>query len=166
MPSLDIKMVVRYLLGAIAVFVAGVLVALFVFASEPVPVIGETLTLAAVGDGVAKGIPLTASEALSQGWEDPIRCFKRKGRYFQKETVDGPINYLLQYNEDDVLLAIYFYSLVEMPSPPWQYEEAGLLGVIGGAKTGSMEIEHWSLPIFFRDPLYACGKRMPAASSS
>ena len=80
MPSLDIKMVVRYLLGAIAVFVAGVLVALFVFASEPIPVIGETLTLAAVGDGIAavgdgiaKDIPLTASEAVSQGWEDPIR---------------------------------------------------------------------------------------------
>ena len=119
MLGLDMKMVIRYLLGATAVFAAGVLVALFLLASDPIPLLGETLTFAAVGDGVAKGIPLTASEAVSQGWEDPIRCFKRKGRYFQKETVDGPINYLLQYNEDDVLLAIYFYSLVEMPSPPW-----------------------------------------------
>ena len=105
-------------------------------------------------------LPVTAAEAIRQGWQDPIRCLKRKGRYFQKQTADGVVPYLLQFNDDDVLLAIYFFSLVEMPSPPWQFEDLGLIGVVG------MEAEHWSLPIFFRDSIFACGKRRPSGSSS
>ena len=153
MPSLDMKTVIRYFLGAAVGCILGVAFSLLYLRSDPITILGEDMYLTTGGNSVLREIvPLTEAAALQQGWEDPVRCFKRKGRYFQKENTDGSTPYLLQFNSSDVLLAIYLYSLVEMPSPPWQYEDKGLIGV------KNMGVVHWSLPVFFRDPIYACGK--------
>ena len=102
-------------------------------------------------DSVSLDLPLTAAEAVAAGWEDPIICFPRKGRYFRKE-VDGQLtSYLLMYNDEGQLRGMYNFSNDEMP-PPWE-RACGLRGV------PELEYEHWALEVTFRSPQLACGVR-------
>ena len=103
-------------------------------------------------DSVSVDLPLTAAEAVAAGWEDPVLCFPRKGRYFRKE-IDGQLtSYLLMYNHEGQLLGIHNFSKNEMPSPPWE-RVCGLHGV------PELEYEHWALEVTFRSPQLACGAR-------
>ena len=103
-------------------------------------------------DSVSLDLPLTAAEAVAAGWEDPVLCFARKGRYFRKE-IDGQLaSYMLMYNDDGQLRGMYNFSSNEMP-PPWELV-TGLRGV--------PELdEHWALEVTFRSPQLACGARKP-----
>ena len=102
-------------------------------------------------DSVPVDLPLTAAEAVAAGWEDPIICLPRKGRYFRKE-IDGQLtSQLLMYNNEDQLLGIYMISKNEMP-PPWE-RVCAVRGV------PELEYEHWAMEVLFRSPKLACGAR-------
>ena len=114
--------------------------------------VGDRLVLSGgPRDSVSLDLPLTAAEAVAAGWEDPVICFPRKGRYFRKE-IDGQLtSYLLMYNDEGQLRGMYNFSNDEMP-PPWQ-RVCGLRGV------PELEYEHWALEVSFRAPQLACGVR-------
>ena len=103
-------------------------------------------------DSVSVDLPLTDAEAVAAGWEDPVLCFARKGRYFRKETDGQLASYMLMYNDAGQLRGMYTFSNNEMPSPPWELV-TGLRGV------PELEYEHWALEVTFRSPQLACGAR-------
>ena len=146
---------VQIVVGAILlVVVTAVATALIAGALSSTVSVGDRLVLSGgPRDSVPVDVPLTATEAVAAGWEDPIICFPRKGRYFQKE-VDGQLtSYLLMYNDAGQLRAMYNFSDIEMP-PPW--ERVGLLRGVP-----DLEYEHWALEVTFRAPQLACGARRP-----
>ena len=113
--------------------------------------IGATGQGTAHREDVSEHLPLTAAEAVTAGWEDPILCSQGRGRYFRK--VGGQeVPYFLMYNVTDDLIGIYQFSETQMPLPWRRWEElkaSGDLTLLG---------DHWGLLVFFRDPLEACKK--------
>ena len=99
-----------------------------------------------------EALPLTAAEAVAAGWEDPILCSAGRGRYFKKSG-GGEVPYLLMYDSEDQLTALYFVSETEMPLP-WEHTE----DIAGGAGP-VLDYEHWGLFVYFREPLNACTAR-------
>ena len=113
--------------------------------------IGATGQGTAHREDVSEHLPLTAAEAVTAGWEDPILCSQGRGRYFRK--IGGQqVPYFLMYNVSDDLIGIYQFSETEMPLPWRRWEEleaSGNLTLLG---------DHWGLLVYFRDPLEACKK--------
>ena len=143
----------QYVLGAIGAAVVGAVIALVLAPGDSESSLGDRVVITTgAGAAVSEDLPLTAALATTAGWADLVRCFKGKGRYFEKPDAQGAAGpYLLMYNNDDELIGVYLTSRTEMPAPPWEYAENGLLGV------ANYEFEHWSLPVYLKDPVFACG---------
>ena len=101
---------------------------------------------------VDMSLPLTAAEAVADGWTDPIFCSVGRGRYFQKGPVGEGEPFFLMYNADDELLGMYLFSKSEMPSPWHRWDE-----LKGGGGLTLIDFEHWSLVVFTQDATRACG---------
>ena len=111
--------------------------------------LGEDPQFARSREIVEESLPLTAAEAVAAGWEDPILCSAGRGRYFKKSG-GGEVPYLLMYDSEDQLTAMYFVSETEMPLP-WAHTED-----ISGGAGPVLDYEHWGLFVYFREPLNAC----------
>ena len=108
---------------------------------------------AGAGDGVLETLPLTAAGAVAAGWKDPVLCDQARGRFFQKDTPGEGIPHFLMYDNRDRLIGIYQFSVTEMPQPWVYYEE------LQGAGQTIIDFPHWSLLVYFKDPLQACARR-------
>ena len=97
-------------------------------------------------------LPLTAAEAVADGWTDPVFCSSGRGRYFQKGPAGEGEPYFLMYNGDDELIGIYQFSKSEMPVPWKRLDE-----LRGGGGKVLIDFEHWSLLVYVQDPTRACG---------
>jgi len=102
--------------------------------------------------GFSELLPLTAAAAVAAGWQDPVLCDQARGKFFQKDTPGEGLPYFLMYDNSDELIGIYQFSLTEMP-PPWVYFEE-----LQGAGKTIIDFPHWSLLIYFVDPLQACAR--------
>ena len=145
--------VVRYVLGAAVMAALGAVIGLNLAPAEVKSSLGDRVVVTTgAGAAVSKELPLTASDAKLQGWTDQVSCFEGKGRYFLHTDSEGNLNPLvLVFNSEDRLLGTYLTSKVELPDP-WEHRPNGLQGV------PSYGFEHWSLPIYFKDPTSACVK--------
>ena len=101
---------------------------------------------------VSEALPLTAAEAVTAGWDDPIMCDPGRGRYFRKGPEGEGEPYFLMYDVEDKLIGIYLHSEAEMPLPWRRWEE--LLAAGGQTFLG----DHWGLLVYFRDPTRSCKK--------
>ena len=147
-------------LGAVVMAVIGAVIGLIVSPGDSGTSLGDRVIIT-TGSGsiITEELPLTATEATSAGWTDLVRCYKGKGRYFEKTDAQGqPGTYMLMYNNDNELIGVYIVSTVEMVIPPWERMEEGLIGVT------SYEFPHWSLPVYFKDPTLACGPAVAGGS--
>jgi hypothetical protein len=144
---------VQYALGAIAMAVLGAVVALILSPGESESALGDRVVVTTgAGSTVSSDLPLTASDARTAGWRDLVTCYKGKGRYFEHTDAQGnPDPFVLMFNADNELIGVYLTSKVEMPGP-WEHVPTGLEGV------ASYQFEHWSLPVYFKDPTLACGE--------
>ncbi len=97
-------------------------------------------------------LPLTAAEAVADGWTDPILCSSGRGRYFQKGAAGEGEPFFLMYNADDQLIGMYLFSMSEMPTPWKRLDE-----LRGGGGLTLLDFEHWGLLEYFQDPSRACG---------
>lgn len=104
-----------------------------------------------LGVDSAIDLPITAAEAVVGGWKDPVLCSIGRGRFFQKGLVGEGEPYFLMYDAVDRLIGIYQYSEFEMP-PPWEKHDQ----LSGGGGLTIIDYPHWSLVIYFRDPVKAC----------
>lgn len=105
----------------------------------------------ALGEDFATALPMTAAEAVADGWKDPILCRVGRGRYFQKGDLDEGEQYFLMYNSKDNLIGVYHFSEFEMPSPWGQMDT-----LEGGGGLTIIDFPHWGLFIYFQDSLRAC----------
>ena len=144
---------VQFALVAAVLIVVGIVIGAVISSSREVVALGDRIIVSTgSGSKVAEDLPLTAAEATAAGWRDLVRCFRGRGRYFEKMDATGqPGPYLLMFNDEDELVGVYLVSRIEMPVPPWEYLKEGLIGVM------SYEFEHWGLPVYFKDPTLACG---------
>ncbi len=101
---------------------------------------------------VDMSLPLTAAEAVADGWTDPIFCSAGRGRYFQKGPAGEGEPFFLMYNGDDELIGMYQFSKSEMPTPWKRLDE-----LRGGGGLTLIDFEHWGLLVYFQDPTRACG---------
>ena len=120
---------------------------------------GESLFLGPLEE-VGEELPLTAAEAVSAGWKDPLVCGVGRGRYFHREEEGAGDPFFLMYNADDELIGVYLYIKEEMP-PPWQHVE-GL--VSGGLPV--LDSEHWGMFVYFQEPTRACTKAAEGKSEA
>ena len=97
-------------------------------------------------------LPLAVSDAVADGWTDPIFCSSGRGRYFHKGPAGEGEPFFLMYNSDDQLIGMYLFSKSEMPTPWKRLDE-----LKGGGGLTIIDFEHWSLVVFFQDPTRACG---------
>jgi len=144
---------VQFALAGIVLIVVGIVIGIVYSSSREVTALGDRIMISTgSASKVAEDLPLTAAEAKAAGWTDLVRCFRGRGKYFEKMDATGqPSPYLLIYNEADELIGFYLVSRIEMPAPPWEYLKDGLTGV------RSYEFEHWGLPVYIKDPTLACG---------
>lgn len=98
-------------------------------------------------------LPLTVSGAVAAGWKDPVLCDQARGRFFQKDPPGDGVPHFLMYDNRDGLIGIYQFSLTEMPAPWVFYED------LQGAGKTIIDFPHWSLLVYFKDPLQACARR-------
>ena len=105
----------------------------------------------ALGVDNAIELPLTTVEAVAAGWKDPVLCSIGRGRFFQKGSLGEGEPYFLMYNSVDNLIGVYLYSEAEMP-PPWERHDL----LAGGGGLTIIDYPHWSLVVYFRDPVRAC----------
>ena len=103
-------------------------------------------------EDVSEQLPLTATEAVSAGWEDPILCSQGRGRYFSKGPEGEGEPYYLMYDKEDQLIGIYLHSEAKMPLPWRRWEE------LRGAGDRKLLGDHWGLLVYFREPERACRK--------
>ena len=101
---------------------------------------------------VDMSLPLTAAEAVADGWTDPVFCSPGRGRYFQKGSAGEGEPFFLMYNGDDRLIGMYQFSKSEMPVPWHRWDD-----LRGGGSQVLIDFEHWGLIVFFQDPTRACG---------
>ena len=151
----------QYVLVAIGAAVVGAVVGLVLAPVGSESPVGDRVVITN-GAGVAlpAELPLKADLAAAAGWTDLVRCFKGRGRYFEKLDAQGtPGPYLLMYDNDDELIGVHLVSRTEMPVPPWEHAEDGLLGVT------NYEFVQWSLPVYFKRPVLACGPAGAGQSS-
>ena len=66
---------------------------------------------------VDMSLPLTAAEAVADGWTDPIFCSPGRGRYFQKGPAGEGEPFFLMYNGADELIGMYQFTRSETPTP-------------------------------------------------
>ena len=102
---------------------------------------------------VEMSLPLTAAEAVTAGWTDPIFCSVGRGRYFQKGPAGEGEPFFLMYNADDELIGMYMFSKAEAPIPWKRLDE-----LRGGGGLTLIDFEHWGLIVYFQDASRACGK--------
>ena len=139
--------------GAVAMVVLGVFVGM--------AVTGGIGSQSAVTDRIAlhytdvtvDQMPLTSVEAEAAGWDGSIRCILGKGRYYKKESEDGPYPILLLYNREDQLIGMRVFSTTQQPTPPWQHEPEG----IQSTEIANMEFEQWITGIYLIEPSKSCG---------
>ena len=108
---------------------------------------------AGAGAGPLEALPLTVAGAVAAGWKDPVLCDQARGRFFQKDPPGDGVPHFLMYDNRDGLIGIYQFSVTEMP-PPWVYYEE-----LQGAGKTIIDFPHWSLLVYFTDPLQACARR-------
>ena len=96
-------------------------------------------------------LPLTATEAVAAGWEDPILCSVGRGRYFQNGPPGEGDPYFLMYDNRDQLVGLYLFSEEGMPAP---WERTDSLDGAGGLAI--IDFEHWGLFVYFRNVTRAC----------
>ena len=144
---------VQFALAGIVLIVVGIVIGVVISSSREAVALGDRIIISTgSGSEIIQELPLTAAEATAAGWTDLVRCFRGRGRYFEKMDATGqPGPYLLMFNDGDELVGFYLTSRIEMPTPPWEYLEDGLTGV------QSYEFEHWGLPVYVKDPTLACG---------
>ena len=144
---------VQLALVGVVLIVVGIVIGAVISSSREAVTLGDRVIISTgSGSTVTADLPLTAAEATSAGWTDLIRCFRGRGRYFEKKDATGqPGPNMLMFNDENELIGVYLVSRIEMPVPPWEYMEDGLIGVM------SYEFEHWGLPIYMKDPTLACG---------
>ena len=140
----------KYVLGAVFLLAVGAVIGLNLSPPEVESDYGDRIVLTTGLKG-AVDLPTTAAAATEKGWKDSVRCFRGKGRYFEHTDEDGNLNpIVLAFNNGDELIGVYLTSRIEMPAP-WEYKPNGLLGMT------NYEFEHWSLPVYLKDPTLACG---------
>jgi len=145
---------IQLALGAAVMVLIGVIIGLIISPSGQGGSLGDRVIITTgSGSVITEELPLTVAEATAAGWKNvQVRCFTGMGRYFEKVDAQGqPGPHMLIYNNDNELIGTYIVSTVEMAAPPWEHMEEGLIGV------SSYEFPHWSLPVFFKDPEFACG---------
>ena len=89
-------------------------------------------------------VPLTATEALADGWQVSSVCFSGRGTYYQKSPGGRGDPYALMYSINGDLLGVYLVSENEMP-PPWQYATT----LSPGGRT-IIDFEHWGIFVYFQ----------------
>ena len=135
--------------------VVGVVISFVAFSGsgETASVVDDHVSLVgAASAGLSEQLPLTGAGAVAAGWQDPVLCDQARGKFFQKDTPGEGLPYFLMYDNVDDLIGIYQFSLAEMP-PPWKYYET----LEGGGKS-IIDFPHWSLIVYFVDPLQACAR--------
>ena len=110
---------------------------------------------------VDMSLPLTAAEAVADGWTDPIFCSSGRGRYFQKGPAGEGEPFFLMYNGADELIGMYLFSKSEMPTPWKRWDD-----LQGGGGITLIDFEHWSLVVFLQDATRACGVGLGAQDDS
>ena len=113
--------------------------------------IGELNQLGGLGSSTQVALPITATEAVEAGWNDPVLCSVGRGRYFQKGSADEVEPYILMFNSLDDLIGVYLFNETEMPAP-WQYTKE----IKGVGRNKVVDFEHWGLFVYFQDPTRAC----------
>ena len=106
---------------------------------------------------VDMSLPLTAAEAVADGWTDPIFCSPGRGRYFQKGPAGEGEPFFLMYNGADELIGMYQFTRSETPTPWKRLDE-----LRGGGGLTIIDFEHWGLLVYFQDPTRACGAGLKA----
>tara|TARA_B000000460_G_scaffold239791_1_gene204696 strand:- start:101 stop:601 length:501 start_codon:yes stop_codon:yes gene_type:complete len=91
-------------------------------------------------------LPLTATDAINNGWIINSNCDLTNGRFFNKPEIP----YLLGYDTTDDLLSIYLFSKEKMPEP-WVNSNT-----VDTNLYPSINYEHSKLIIHFKDPANAC----------
>jgi hypothetical protein len=97
--------------------------------------------------GSLDNLPLTADDALGDGWIDTGECVPDMGRHFIKMAGEQPGPLVLLYNPAGDLVSVELESISEQPTPPWEYLAEGHPG---------MAFEHWTIHIWFSNPADAC----------
>ena len=96
-------------------------------------------------------MPLTAAEAVTAGWKDPVLCSSGRGKYFQRSKAGEDPPYFLMYDTDDEFIGIYLFSDTEMPAP-WKRTDE----LLAGGSIAVVDHEHWGMFVYFTDPTSAC----------
>lgn len=98
--------------------------------------------------GVFEQMPLTADDAVQAGWIDTGACVPNMGRHFIRMAGERPGPLTLLYSSGGDITGVELDSLTEQATPPWEHLPEGHPG---------MEIEHWTIHMYFADPAGACG---------
>jgi len=101
-----------------------------------------------VTQGDFTSLPMTLDEAKGQGYEPVTPCEPIMGIHAAK-FVEGNLQFpVLLFNDKDELIGIDLESMTEQPYPPWEHLPIG---------HPQHEYEHWSLHMYIKDPVGACG---------
>ena len=146
--------------GAIVLFVVGFLIPSIFLKTEIPAERPDRLVLQTEDPTLSRDLPLTAAEAVDEGWRDPGKCLSQNnllGRYFGWTVAAEPERppYLPIYDADDALLGVYMFGETEL-APPWQHQENGL------ADVENMDFEHWGVHVYVRDTATACQVTAPS----
>ena len=110
------------------------------------------MTGVTVGTGMYTDLPVTDTQAKSDGWIDSVLCASGKGRYFFKINTETSEQepYLLMYSIRGELIGVYFYTISDMPDP-WKTktELKPFSDII-------IDYPHSNLLLYFKDPVNAC----------
>jgi len=106
--------------------------------------IGDRLLIT---QGDFTSIPMTLDEAEEQGYVALSPCEPMMGIHAAK-FVEGNLQFpALLFNDKGELIGVDFESMTEQPYPPWEHLPIGHI---------QHEYEHWSLHMYFKDPVGAC----------
>jgi len=101
-----------------------------------------------VTQGDFTSIPMTLDEAKEQGYVLLSPCVPMMGLHAAKIVEGKPQLPALLFNDKGELIGVDLESMAEQPYPPWEHLPQG---------HPTMEFEHWTLHMYFKDPVGACG---------
>ncbi len=100
-----------------------------------------------VTQGDFASIPMTLDEAKEQGYVPLSPCVPVMGIHAAKIVGGIPQDPILLFSDKGELIGAELESMTEQPYPPWEHRPEGHPG---------MEFEHWTLHMYFKDPVGAC----------
>ena len=81
---------VQFALAGVVLIVVGIVIGVVISSSREVAALGDRILISTgSASEVAEDLPLTAAEAKATGWTDLVRCFRGRGKYFEKMKPTG-----------------------------------------------------------------------------